>query len=167
MSAVTALELCEQAEAIVGTCSFIFDHAQDSDKADEIALALAALRDAKQAVAEVYAAVERHLLSMDTPRSFEVVGLGLVERKRSVKRSEWDHDAVRHELVKYAATIDANPLDIVWSAMRPSWRVTDLRGFGITPDEYCHEVIGAESVVLPPRDFADRGQSVRTGEEVA
>lgn len=162
MSAVTALELCEQAEAIVGTCSFIFDHSGDSDAADEVALALAALRDAKQAVAEAYSAVERHLLSIDTPKSFEVVGLGLVERKRGVKRSQWDHDAVRHELVKYASAQDVNPLDVIWEAMRPTWRTTALRGFGLSPDEYCAEEWGAETVVLPPRDFADRGQSVRT-----
>lgn len=167
MSAVGALELCEQAESITGTCGFMFDHAEDSDKADEVALLLAALRDAKQAIDEVYKKVERHLLTMDTDRAFEVVGLGMVERKRGVKRSEWDHDAVRSALVRYARAGEFDPLDIIWSAMRPSWRVTDLRGFGLQTDEFCHEVYGAESVVLPPRDFAMRGQSVRVDEDAA
>lgn len=157
--AVDAMYLCEQAEAVTATAGFIYDHAQDSDKADELCLLLAALRDAKQALAEVYSEVEKHLLSMDTPRSFEVVGLGLVERKRKAKRSAWDHAAVKHELLRYAATNEVNPVDVIWAAMNPTWRVTALKGFGLQPDEYCQEEWGGESVMLPARDLLDRGKS--------
>ena len=157
--AMSALDLCESVEQITQTCGFVYDHAEDSDDADHIAFLLAALRDAKQAVAEVYSAVERHLLALDTPRQFEVVGLGVIERKRSVKRTEWDHDGVRSAITRFARLNGHDPLDLIWSSMRPSWRVTDLRANGIQVDEYCREEIGAESIMLPPRAIEDRGVS--------
>lgn len=159
MTVVSAMELCEQAESCTATAGFIFDHHQDEDDAEELCFLLASLRDAKQALAEVYSAVEKYVLSMDTGRSFEVVGLGLVERKRGVSRKAWDNEGLWAHVVRYARDNDADALALLSECARPSWRVTPLRAIGVQLDEWCQEEYGSESIVLPTRDLAERGES--------
>ena len=159
MSAVTALELCEQAEAVTATAGYIYDHVEYSEKADELCLLMASLRDARQAIDECYKAVERHVLNLDTPKSFEVVGLGLVERKRSVSRKAWDNDGLWNHVVRYARDNDADPVAVLSDCCRPSWRTTPLKAIGVQIDEWCEETWGAESVVLPTRPLDERGDS--------
>lgn len=160
--AVSALELCEQAEGCTATLGYVYDHHQDSDKADEVALLLASLRDVKQAVAEVYSAVEKHLLSMDTPKSFVVDGLGVVERKRGVSRKSWDNDGLRSWVIRYCNENGFDPLTVLDECARPSWRVQPLRALGVQIDEWCQEEFGTESIMLPARDLDERGESFRT-----
>lgn len=162
MSVVPAIELCEQVEAITATAGYVYDHHQDEDDAEELCLLLASLRDAKQALAEVYAAVENYVLSMDTGKSFEVVGLGLVERKRKSSRKNWDNDGLLDHLVRYARENDADPVTILREASRPSWRVSTLRALGVQIDEWCEETWDGEALTLPTRDLEDRGESFRT-----
>lgn len=161
---VSALELCEHAESCTATAGFIFDHVEDSERADELCLLMAALRDTRQAIDECYRAVERHVLAMDTPKSFEVLGLGLVERKRGVSRKSWDNDGLWNHVIRYARDNDADVLALLSECARPSWRITPLRAIGVQVDEWCVEDWGAESLSIPSRDLEDRGRSFNTGE---
>ena len=87
-----------------------------------------------------------------------------VERSRSAERKTWDHDAwqldVRakvlraHRLIGLSALIDGNgeevPMSELYAAMADlqsvhgstNPRLTQMRGFGLDPDDYCTRVPG-------------------------
>jgi hypothetical protein len=156
------MELCEQVEACTATAGYVYDHHQDEDDAEELCLLLASLRDAKQALAEVYDAVESYVLKMDTGKSFEVVGLGVVERKRSVSRKAWDNAGLREHVLRLCRENEWDALKVLDECARPSWRANPLRAIGVQLDEWCQEEWGSESIVLPTRNLDERGESFRT-----
>jgi hypothetical protein len=87
-----------------------------------------------------------------------------VERSRAADRKTWDHEAwqadVRtkvlraHRLIGLSAVIDANgeevPMQELYAAMQDlqsvhgstAPRLTQMRGFGLDPDDYCARVPG-------------------------
>lgn len=171
MSAVSAIDLCSSVDEIVATAGFVFDHATDSDKADEIALLLAALRDAKQALGECFDKVQAHLVDarpmfadpktgeLKPVREFLVTGLGVVEFKKSTTRKEWRSDDLRAHVVGLCDENEWDPLKVLDECASPSWRVTALRAIGVDPADYCIETPGEVKPVIPTRDLADRGHS--------
>lgn len=170
--AILPLELCDNVQEVVWTLSHVFEHATDGDRADEVALLLAALRDARQAVSECFDKVESHLTACRPtyvdPRTGEirpvkemvVVGLGPVEFKTSTTRKEWKNEVLWSDVVRYARDNDGDPVALLSECARPSWRVQPLRAIGLDPADYCVETPGDVKPVLPPRDIEDRGRSV-------
>lgn len=172
MTAVSALDLCSNVDEIVATASFVFDHAEDSDKADEVALLLAALRDAKQALAEVFDRVQNHLVAcrpmfadpktgeLKPVREMTVVGLGVVEFKKSTTRKEWRNDDLRDHVVDLCSENEWDTLKVLAECSRPSWRVEPLRAIGVDPSDWCIETPGEVKPVIPTRNLEDRGHSI-------
>jgi hypothetical protein len=139
--------------------SFVAEHAEDNENPPALVELLCDLRDVKQAAAEAYGAVEGFLLAMDLPRQWETP-VGVVEVKRATKRTKWDSEGLWRHLAHHVAPAhDTDPLAVLAECARPSWRVTGLRAFGVNPDEWCEEEPGAQSLVLPPRDLAERGKA--------
>ncbi len=139
-----------------------------ADRPDDLARALAALRDLKQDAATVYSEVEQRYLDHleDYGDRVEVPGLGLVETHRRIKRSGWDHDALVRDVLDAAAGEERSTADLTgWEAAQAlrecisfgAGKVTGLRARGLQPDEYCKETPDGWSVQLPPRDH---GQDV-------
>ena len=171
MSAVNAIDLCSSVDEIVATAGFVFDHATDSDKADEVALLLAALRDAKQALAECFDKVQDHLVAcrpmfadpktgeLKPVREMTVMGLGVVEFKKSTSRKEWRNADLRAHVVGLCDANEWDPLKVLDECASPSWRVTALRAIGVDPSDYCIETPGEVKPVIPTRDVEDRGHS--------
>lgn len=169
---IPPIELAETVDQIVWTCSFVMEHAEDGDAADEVALLLAALRDAKQAVAECFDKVESYLTAcrptvvntktgeIKPVREMLVVGLGTVEFKSSTRRTDWRNDDLWRDVVKHAKDNDGDPIALLSECARPSWRVGPLRAIGLNPADYCVEELEAVKPVLPPRDISERGRSV-------
>lgn len=174
--AITPLELAESVRECMWTLSHVFEHAEDGDVADEVALLLADLRDVKQAASECFDRVESHLTNcrptyVDTKtgeikpvKEMVVVGLGPIEFKTSTSRKEWKNEELWSDVVRYARNNDGDPVALLSECARPSWRVTPLRAIGINPADYCIETPGEVKPVLPPRDIEDRGRSVETGD---
>lgn len=125
---------------------------------------LALVRDCRADLAAFAKKVEGDVLLTAGEKRFVVDGIGEVEIRRSVKRSQWDNDGLTRLLV--ARALDERIVDErtgeyepAWEAVarvlsecaRPSWRVTPLRTRGIQPDEFCREEPDGWSVQLPPR----------------
>lgn len=132
------------------------------DDPNQLAQILAGIRDIKRQVSAVYDDCERLLLSRMDEKKLEVPGLGLVEAKRRIKRTQWDNDSLTKHVV--ALALDERLLDeatgefereadavarVLGECARPSWRVTPLRARGLQIDEFCREEEDGWSVSLP------------------
>lgn len=128
---------------------------------------LAMLRDVKADAARAYSAVEQTVIAAAGKKSYEVPGLGMVEIKKSTKRSAWRHDELVPVIVSHA--LDERQFDpdtgealereaeTVARVLREcvsfgAGKVTGLRARGIQPDEFCVEQEDGYSVRLPPRN---------------
>lgn len=131
-------------------------HANDSDEPSELALLLADVAKVKRTAAELYHAVETAYISCAGEKRLEVQGLGLVEVKSKKKRTDWRHEELWKDVCLVAQRADRDPVEVLWHAARPSWRVTALRELGLDPDEYAHVVEDGWSVQLPTQDLEDR-----------
>ena len=95
------------------------------------------------------------------PKEVTYTGVGVVEIKRSAKRTSWQHDELWAVVV--ARALDervADPetgewdreADVVARVLRdcatPSWKVTGLRAHGVDPSEFCDEEWGNAKVVI-------------------
>jgi hypothetical protein len=133
---------------------------------DELAVLLVALRDARGALADFAGQVERDLLAVMGERSIEVEGVGLVEAKKSTRRTKWQNHDLYVRVV--ARALDERKLDettgeyesegtavarVLEECARPSWRLTALRALGLDPDEWCDVDEGAWSIKLPGREL--------------
>lgn len=103
-----------------------------------------------------------------------------VERSRAADRKTWDHEAWQsdlrtkvlraHRLLGLSAVIDSNgeevPLQELYDAMADlqsvhgstSPRLTQMRGFGLDPDDYCAKVPGTWRVKVTR--MADESEQV-------
>lgn len=130
---------------------------------DEAVNVLMEIRDIRADLAAIAAEVEHTLIALSTAKKFVVDGVGEVQIRKSMKRTDWDNEGLTRVLVAYA--LDERKLDEStgeyepgWEAVarvlsecsRPSWRVTPLKARGLSVDEYCHEEPGFTSVQLPP-----------------
>lgn len=153
----------EQARRDLGqTVTFLAaETARLTDDTDipDLARALCVIRDTRQDLATIAADCEQQMLALMGDRRVEVVGLGVFESHRRIKRTGWDHDALVHDVldtVDIGAGLPAEAFDIV-AALREcisfgAGKVTGLRARGLTPDEYCQETPDGWSIQLPPRD---------------
>ena len=176
--AITPLELAEAVRECIWTLSYVFEHAEDGDQADEILLLQADLRDLKSAAAECFDKVEAHAVAcrptyVDTKtgeikpvRELIVAGLGPVEFKTSTSRTAWRNEDLWRDVVRYARDNDGDPIALLSECARPSWRTQPLRAIGFDPADYCIENKEAVKPVLPPRAIEERGKAM-PGEDAA
>lgn len=160
---VNALAVSSQLSAVVVDC-------EDSDEVDALLHVLHALRDAKRACDFAYKEVEKQVIRHAGERHLEVPGLGVVEIKRSKKRSAWDIPEAMRAVV--ARIIDEpGVLADEEGEIRPphhiaeqvavklrdafgiySGKVGGFRKLGLDVSEFCTEEDGVYSVVLPAND---------------
>lgn len=152
-------------------CETDFDKRESDDPA-ALAVVLAAVREARAGLAEFAAEVERVLLAEMGEKAIEVEGLGLVEAKRSVRRTGWDHETlIPHVVARLAdepgvffdpddatllpyATIGHNVARRLKECISfGAGKVTGLRAIGLDPDEYCSADEAHWSVRLPARQL--------------
>ena len=143
-----------------------------SDITEDFVHLLAALRDARASLATFADRVERDLLAVMGERSITVEGVGLVEAKKSVRRTKWDHDSLVASIVSRLADepdVFFDPEDGVLlpharighnvaRRMREcisfgAGKVTGMRAIGLSPDEFCEEDESHWSVKLPSRSL--------------
>ncbi len=161
---MTAAALVQMLTEFAGDCELEYEEVMDASP-EMLAVVLAAIRETRADLASFYSLVERELMEVAGSKRFVVEGLGEVAIKKSVKRSEWDHDALAQVVVAYA--LDERILDedtgeyesafqavarvLLECAGINYWRVIALRARGIDPDEYCSVDEAAYGVQLPPR----------------
>lgn len=133
--------------------------------ADDAVRALVAIRDLRYDLATTAGDIERVLIANNPARKFIVDGIGEVQIRKSMKRTDWDNDGLTRVLVAYAlderkVVESTGEYEPAWEAVarvlsecsRPNWRVTPLKARGLAVDEFCHEEPAAVSVQLPPRE---------------
>lgn len=131
---------------------------------NEAVFRLMQIRGLKAHLADVAAEIERVLIESAPSRKFVVPGIGEVQIRKSMRRTDWDNEGLTRVLVAYA--LDERKLDeitgeyesaheavarLLTECSRPSWRVTPLKARGLDPSEFCHEEPDAVSVQLPAR----------------
>lgn len=131
---------------------------------DALVRLLIDIRDERAELAAQAAEYEQELISRAPSKKFLIDGVGEVQIRHSLKRTDWDSEGLTRVLVAYA--LDERKLDEAtgeyepgWEAVarvltecaRPSWRVTPLKSRGIDPDEFCHSEPDHAAVQLPPR----------------
>lgn len=129
------------------------------------------LRDLKALVAAAFTEVECLAMSVMPEKKSEVPGVGIVEAKKGVRRTKWQHDEVfKHVLARvidtpgvfydeegtalYPAQAAANVVERLRDVLSPSWKVGGLRSLGLQPDEFCEQSDGEYGLMLPPRAVA-------------
>lgn len=139
--------------------------------ADDLALLLDAVRQCRAELASFATEAEKVLLSEMGERSIEVMGLGLVEAKKSIRRTGWKHDELIAAVVARVADEPGVFFNVEDGALLPfatighnvaarlracigfgAGKVTGLKAIGLQPDEFCTQDDGAWSVKLPGRD---------------
>ncbi len=160
---MTAAALVQMLTEFAGDCELEYEEVMDASP-EMLAVVLAAVRDTRADLAVFYSVVERELMEVSGTKRFVVEGLGEVAIRKSVKRTQWDNDALAQVVVAYA--LDERVLDeetgeyesafqavarVLMECARPSWRITPLRDRGIDPDEYCSVDDAAYGVQLPSR----------------
>lgn len=134
------------------------------------AIVLCAIRDCRTDLANLFAAVERDLISNAGEKRFIVEGVGEVEIKRGMKRTGWRHDELVPAVVARIVDEPETLCDTETGELHPpavighnvanrlrecvsfgAGKVTGLRPLGLQSDEFCHEEPKAWSVKLPPR----------------
>lgn len=168
----SADELAKRAGALVQIVSSglsdLLNAAGEILDAPFLASLLADVRDIKQDAARVYDEIERFYLAECGDKKLEVLNLGIVEVKSSVRRTAWDHDSLWKVVV--ARALDERQVDpdtgellereaetisrVLRECASPSWRVTALRARGIDESEFCSVDETSWSVKLPPRKEA-------------
>ena len=135
-----------------------------------LAIVLAAIRDCRAQLDDLYKTVETDLLAEAGEKRFVVDGLGEVEIKKQTKRTAWDMDrlvpAVITRIVDEPATMfdptDGDLLPPAVIAQNVGERLRDcvgmyvgkstgLRAIGLQVDEFCHEEPDGYAVKLPKR----------------
>jgi hypothetical protein len=136
---------------------------------DDLARMLVVIRDARAALAVVGDRVASVFVQW-VPRGEVVVqGLGAFSIRRSVRRTQWDHDGLWR--VVAARALDERQLNfetgeyepaheavarVLAACVSPTWRVTALRVRGIDESEFCHVVADKATVQLPSRPGGNR-----------
>jgi len=150
-------DLRDELGYVIKQLEAVYQHGPDSDDPARLALLLADLRDVKQAASEAYSNVEGALIhAMGKERQVLVEGLGLVERKKVIRRKDWRNEALWLEVVGHARSDGREPHHVLAEVSRPSWRIEALRGIGIDPADYCLEEDQGWSLKLPSRDLDKR-----------
>lgn len=132
------------------------EHVNDGDQPEPLAHLLNLLARLKRTTAEVYQATERAYLACAGDKKLEVPGLGLVECHKRTKRTNWLHEDLWKDITLKALEADEDPVEALWSASRPTWRVSALKALGLDPDEYCQTEADGWSVQLPSQDLEER-----------
>ncbi len=134
----------------------------------EIAQQLNTVREKIKALRAQEAELEESLAAEMPEKLLQVPGVGVFERNKKDDRKAWDHEGVFSSLlakirageVKRATleiTEDGEMVEeddvaltyrVLSSCARPEWRVTDLRAYGIQPDEFCVKTPAGYSVKL-------------------
>lgn len=135
----------------------------ESTTVEEAAAALAELRDLISPLRQCEAGLERWIAQCFRAEGWdlthELVGVGMVEVRRSTQRRAWDHEAVRRDwvnawLLKFAEESNEGPdvYDAIDACMGiasvSGYKVTWMRQLGMDPDDYCESSPGAPRVVL-------------------
>jgi hypothetical protein len=137
------------------------DEAKDNKEA--LAIVLAAIRDHRDQMMNLYKEVERRLVEISGRDSYEVPGLGLIEVKTENSYTNWqnedltkvlvamalDERIVNHETGEYEREAEA-VARVLMECARPSWRLTPLRARNIPIDEYSEVNRKGLQVRLPP-----------------
>lgn len=136
----------------------------ESLQPDDAVARLMQIRDLRADLASIATEIERVLIERAPSRKFVVDGVGEVQIRKSMKRTDWDNEGLTRVLVAYA--LDERKLNeetgeyesahesvarVLSECSRPSWRVTPLKARGLSVDEFCHEEPDAVSVQLPAR----------------
>ncbi len=160
---MTAAFLVQSMEDLPAELENEYDELGDPS-AEILAILLSAIRGLRAGLKPFEDRVERDLMETAGSKRFVVEGLGEVQIRKSVKRTQWDNDALAQVVVAYA--LDERVLDeesgeyesafqavarVLMECARPSWRIIPLRDRGIDPDEYCSVDEASWGVQLPPR----------------
>jgi hypothetical protein len=126
--------------------------AVDDGDAEELARSFVALHDAKRRLDLIHRTLEEALAEALPFGVTEIPGLPPVEKKQGRERTKWDPDAVIAALARRARGDLLTLLDDIKACapITPSmkWRVRELRGRGIDPDEFCESLPGRLSVQI-------------------
>lgn len=110
---------------------------------ESLARGLAGLRSLRRDLGFVERLAEQACAATLPDNKTEVDGLGVVQRRRAMKRTEWRHDELIAEVCK-AGVYGQSLLDV----FSPSWKVTGLREMGVDPGEFCREEPGVASIQI-------------------
>jgi hypothetical protein len=158
---MSAATLVQQLTEFADSCHDEYDKGESSDTLVGV---LCAIRDCRADLASLAKDIEAELLVTAGSKRFVVEGLGEVEIRKSIKRTEWDDEGLTRVLVARALderivneqTGEYEPAHesvarVLSECARPSWRVTPLRARGLAVDEFCVERADGYSVQLPRR----------------
>ncbi len=121
---------------------------------DALAWGMARLRDLRLSFAALLDAVEQDVARLMPDRLHDVEGLGILERRKAKKRTEWDHRGVAKAVLEQAWEAgDINsPTDVVDLLLKVAgvgyWKVTELRPRGIDSADFCREEPGRTTVMV-------------------
>lgn len=145
-----------------------YHEGEDPHSPEALAIELAAIRDLRADLGALAHEIEGELIASAGQKRFVVEGLGEVQIRKNIKRTEWDNDGLTRVLVARAlderremfpGTGEFEPAHeavarVLAECARPSWRVQPLRDHGLTVDEFCREELNGWQVQLPPREVA-------------
>ena len=141
-----------------------FASTDDFEQRDVLAILLAAVRECRTELLILASTLEQELLTVAGTKTWIVDGLGEVQIRRSMKRTDWDSHGLIKKLTAIAS--DERELDeatgeyeregdavarVLEECARPSWRVTALRKYGLHVDEWCHEEPDKYTIQLPAK----------------
>lgn len=123
-----------------------------------LAVALDELRTAKAELAVVESSLQAAIVeAMGDHWEATIEGFGGIKVHGGKRRQRWHHDELwtlslrraRSEASITPGESDDRLLAVVRAAVQPSyWRSTELKRWGVDPDEYCSVSFGAKSVEL-------------------
>jgi hypothetical protein len=150
------------AAVVAAWCNDLDTGLRGGRSVEDLARMLVVIRDARAALAVVADHVAAVFVHQVRGRETVVDGLGVFAIRRSVRRTQWDHERLWRAVV--ARALDERHLDfatgeyepayeavarVLAVCVAPTWRVTALRGRGIDESEYCHVVADKATVQLP------------------
>lgn len=123
---------------------------------------LIAARGLAGAVSDYARRIEGAMADQMQSKLVVIENVGAFERRKAKDRKAWDHKAIARELVRVAnderidkltgevrmSEGDAVAHTIISCAGISYWKITDLKGRGIDPDEFCESTPGRVSVVV-------------------
>lgn len=137
------LRLAEQADAL----------AEQGD-IEALGYALHYLRDYLRQVRDLSQHIEDHVARLMEPKQLNLDDFLILEKRYGKKRTRWDSEALLKHLVGGDQLVNPdtgeNLFDLLVSVIpftgSMSWRVTELRKRGVTPDEWCDEEPGRTTI---------------------
>lgn len=121
----------------------LIDQLEEEGDWESLAYGLDGLRKLHRDLGFIRDMAEQALTRVLPKSKVEVEGFGTIQRRRSTKRTKWQHSDLLAEVLK-SGIYGPSLLEV----FTPSWKVTGLRELGLDPSEWCQEDEGVQTIQI-------------------